>query len=118
MMIKIRKFLSITTSFLLIIVLFSFGLPFTTINAKAAILKSETNSYLGTSIFENDCNTDNSPIIYFDGENDRWYVIGYNGNGVACDAGEMTLFATGKLIPSSYTNHRLTINLQKKKKRL
>lgn len=86
--------------------------PQSTLVAKAATTKNESNTFLGTSVLENGVNTENAATIYFDENGDTWYVIGYNGTGVASETGELTLFATGKMKYWSFVNHSLTIDKQ------
>lgn len=100
---KIKKDLTYVLSAVLILGLFTFVVPNTAIRAEAAITKSATNTYLGSGILADDVNTANAKMVYFDSNGDTWFVIGYNGTGVASNAktattdGDITLLATGNM---------------------
>ena len=56
---------------------------------------------LGTKVLQTGKNSENAATIYFGKDNvdgaGKWRVIGYNGNGVASESGEMTLLAADNM---------------------
>ena len=108
---RIKKAFAYVLSSILILGLFTFVVPQTAITAKAAMVKDGKNTNLGLSKWIDH----NSPIakVYFDGNGDKWDVIGYNGTGAASTAqtstteGDITLLlsgSTGKIKFDDTTN--------------
>ena len=99
----IKKAIAYLMSAVLTVGLFTFVTPQTAITAEAAITKSAANTSLGAGILATGANTASAKVVYFDSNGDTWYVIGYNGNGIASNAktatedGDITLLATGNM---------------------
>ena len=108
---RIKKAFAYVLSSTLILGLFTFVVPQTAITVKAAMVKDGNNTYLGLSKWIELNST--SDKVYFDGNGDKWDVIGYNGTGAASTAqtstteGDITLLlsgSTGKIKFDDTTN--------------
>lgn len=65
--------------------------------------QTKNPEYLGPAELGIDYNTASATVVYFGGK--EWKVIGYDGNGIACEKGEVVLFANEILTTCSYNNN-------------
>ena len=95
---RIIQVIAYVMSSILAIGLFTFGIPQTSITAKA--VGTDKDLQLGTSVLGvgyNNTSGGTAATVYFDNNKDGWYVIGYDNNGVASDDDTITLLAKGNL---------------------
>ena len=77
------------------------------VEAKSAPSKVK-NINLGTDILETNVNTSTASSIYYgtySGQPIKWKIIGFNGNGVSSNKGEMTLLANDTIVSNIKYNN-------------
>ena len=114
--ILVRRIASAVMSAILTVVTVVCALPKMTVTAYAA--GTGKSIQLGANVLNDNVNTANAPIVYYDNNSDVWRVVGYDGTGVAGTQGTITLIANGNLAygyydsDSPYSNNYSGSNLQ------
>ncbi len=114
--ILVRRIASAVMSAILTVVTVVCALPKMTVTAYAAGTRKRIQ--LGANALNDNVNTANAPIVYYDNNSDAWRVVGYDGTGVAGTSGTITLIANGNLASgyydpdSPYSNNYSGSNLQ------
>ncbi len=113
---KIKKGIAMLLGMVLTVAACVSALPQMALTAYAA--GTGKSIQLGANALNDNVNTANAPIVYYDNDSDAWRVVGYDGTGVAGTSGAITLIANGNIAfgyydsDSPYSNNYSGSNLQ------